>query len=143
MNAPKLKLFLMSLSLLVLSCSVLGKTSTRDEELLIFEGTVIKVGELPAMSCGVMAVYQLARYRVDRVLVGNYKAAEITVDHLACKRDVLEGISSSDKVIVVINRNKTVLQRWNTVGIRSPSDVVKTFYVAERVARPSSCCDAK
>ncbi len=121
------------------------KTSPHEkkEPLLIVEATVLKVGDLPAVSCGVMAVYQLATYRVERVLMGKYSLSEITVDHLACKRDVLAGIAPGDRVIVVINLRQNVLQRWNAEGIRSASDKVEKFYVAERIARATSCCEAK
>jgi hypothetical protein len=143
MTNLKLKLLLPPLLLVISASSLQSSSPVKNNELLIFEGSVLKVGQLPTVSCGVMAVYQLASYRIDRVLVGDYKDAEIVVDHLACKRDVLEGVHSGDKVIVVINKKKRILQRWNAEGIRSAPDTVKTFYVADRVARLTSCCDSK
>jgi len=142
-TALNIKLLVLPLLLLMPHSSGHSHSSERDNTLLVFEGTVIKVGDLPSMSCGVMAVYQLAKYRVDRVLAGNYKATDIIVDHLACKRDVLNGISAGDKVIVVVNKRGSVLQRWNAEGIRNPDDKVNVFYVAKRVARATSCCDAE
>ena len=143
MTNLRLKLLLLSLKLLMIHSSVRSSSSAESDTLLIFEGTVIKVGDLPSVSCGVMAVYQLAKYRVDHVLVGDYKAPEIVVDHLACNRDVLQGVSAGDKVIVVVNKRSNVPQRWNAEGIRSSNDKVNIFYVAKRVARATSCCDSE
>jgi hypothetical protein len=126
---------LLILLLFVLTGPVESRPPDRDKTLLIFEGTVVKIGELPPVGCGVMIAYQLAKYRVDRVYVGDYKHTEIVVDHVACERDVLKGLNPGDKVIVVLNKRETIAQRWNSKGLRELGDKVTVFYIAKRVAR--------
>ncbi len=105
-----------------------------NNDLLIFEGTVIRIAERPPISCGVMAVYQLAKYRVSRVLQGEYDRSEIVVDHLACTGDLLAVARPGDTVVVVSKRGN-VLQRWNAEGIREKTGKVTTYYVALSLTR--------
>lgn len=105
------------------------------EGTVVFEGTVLSVGEVPGISCGVMAVYQLAKYRVEKVYSGTLDVREVVVDHLACDRAVLDGISPEVRVVVIARKSKAISQRWNAEGIRTPQDEVPVFYIAERIAR--------
>lgn len=122
---------------------VQGQTANGDKTLIVFEGTVVKVGELPPVACGVMIVYQLAKYRIDHVYFGDYTGNEIVVDHPACSRDVLQGVNVGDKVIVVLNKRTGIQQRWNSKGLRELRDKVTVFYIAKRVARCTPCCNSK
>ena len=116
------------------SLKKLGAPTPARNARLTFEGTVMKVGARPSFSCGVFAVYRLAKYRVDRVLQGEYNGSEIIVDHLDCTREVLTDVRAGDRVVVV-SREGNVLQRWNAKGIRNPSDPVTTFYLGLSVTR--------
>lgn len=113
------------------------------DEMLIFEGTVLHLGEQPAWVSGVTAVYRLAKYRVERVCGGKYLTSEIVVDHLILSGDELRDIKIGDKVCVTAKRTSEIFVRMNADGIRKPTEVVKTFYIAGDVEptgiRPCSC----
>ncbi|MGH9928574.1 MAG: hypothetical protein ACREA9_04995 [Pyrinomonadaceae bacterium] len=117
-----------------------GKQSRKGSQ-LVFEGTVIRIGKAPRFLCGTVAPYRLAEYRVERVYVGKYDKREIVVDHLFCSVEVLSDLKPGDKVLIVVDTQKKMLERSNDGEIRKDGDRVDSFYVARRVARSTSCCD--
>jgi hypothetical protein len=106
----------------------------------VFEGTVVRIGKAPKILCGVVSPYRLAEYRVERVYDGKYDKREIVVDHLFCSFDVLSDLQPGDKVLIVVDTQKKMLERSNDGEIRKDTDRVTSFYVARRVARSTSCC---
>jgi len=60
---------------------------------LVIEGTLEKLGPDTGMLSGRIAVYRLAKYRVERVCEGNYDSKEIVVDHLILSGKEFEDIS--------------------------------------------------
>lgn len=99
-------------------------------ETIVFEGTLECLGPDFGMS-GILAVYRLAKYRIEKVVVGEYAEDEIVVDHPVFTRKEFEGISVTDRVCVTAKISSKILQRWDVEGIRNPGDEVKTFYIAE------------
>jgi hypothetical protein len=128
------------LFLLTVGCQT---ARTESQSILIFEGTVERLAPDSGILSGTLAVFRLARYRVERICNGNYKAKEIVVDHLILSGKELEGINVGDRVCVSVKSSKTIGTRYNADGIRNPSDVVATFFVAEQIKRLSNddrCC---
>jgi hypothetical protein len=110
------------------------------DDLLVVEATMVKKGMLPATKCGVVLVSQLAVYRIDKLIVGHLAETQIVVEHLACRKDVLEGVKPGHRVILVLRATNSPPVRTNEIGIRDPSERVERYYVALRVALPTSCC---
>lgn len=79
---------------------------------------------------GRVAVYRLGKYRVDKVCKGKYDGSEIVVDHLVFTGKEFDGIKVNARVCVTAKITNKILARWNSEGIRSPSDDVKIFYEA-------------
>jgi len=96
------------------------------------------------MLSGRLAVYRLAKYRVERVCAGDYNAKEIVVDHLILSGKELEDISVGDQVCLTLKISDKIAAKYDAEGIRNSTDTVKTFYVAHDVIRrtthPSDCC---
>lgn len=128
------------LLLLTSFVSSLEGGQSRKGSLLVFEGTVVRIGKAPKILCGVVSPYRLAEYRVERVYDGKYDKREIVVDHLFCSFDVLSDLQPGDKVLIVVDTQKKMLERSNDGEIRKDTDRVTSFYVARRVARSTSCC---
>ena len=104
---------------------------------IVFQGTVLKLAPDPGTGSGsALVVYQLARYRVDRVCRGSYSEKEITVDHLILSGKELEGVKVGDRLCVTVEKRPKVFNRWNSPGIREESDVVEMFYLGGE-AKPS------
>jgi hypothetical protein len=111
---------------------------------IVFEGTVLKMAP-PTPRSGLIFPYRLVKYRVERVCKGKYTGEEIVVDHQVIAGSELDGVKVGDKVGVAVKRLRTVAERWDAEGIRTPSDVVPIFYVGGGVtpaqATPCSCMD--
>jgi|GEM_PF-1541278 hypothetical protein len=111
---------------------------------LVFEGTLVKLGPDSGIVSGILAVYRLAKYRVDKVCEGNYERSEIIVDHLIFSGKEFDGIKVNDRVCMTVKISNKILTRYDAEGIRSPSDEVKTFYIATGDIKPISgsqrCC---
>ena len=137
--------FAVSLVCLVLlaSCHRV-ETEAAPTDNLVFEGTVEKLAPDLGILSGGIAVYRLARYRIETICQGKYDGKEIVVDHLVLTGKEFEDVKIGDRVCVKVKIIDKVPARYDADGIRSPSDVVKTFYVggAIRVSRQgTNCCD--
>jgi hypothetical protein len=137
--------FLLSLLLLMGSCQP-GKTASVDtDDILVFEGTLEKLGRDPGITSGRVAAYRLAKYRVERICSGKYDGKEIVVDHLVFDGKEFEGVNEGDRVCVSTKVLSKVLARYDAEGIRDPSDVVNKFYeAADKVVRSDQrkeCCE--
>lgn len=145
----KLELVFLTLVLLALTNACdranQGQQQTASETIVI-EGTLECLGPDPGIVSGVLAVYRLAKYRVERVVVGKYAESEIVVDHPILTGNELAGLSVTDRVCITAKISPEILQRWDAEGIRDPGEEVKTFYVAAYVVKlPSdgkSPCEA-
>lgn len=115
------------------------------ENFVVFEGTLEKLGRNPDVVSGVMAVYRLAKYRVERVCKGTYDKSEMVVDHLVFDRGEFEGFNVGDKVCVTAKISNKVHTRYDAEGIRDPSETITIFYVASnkitRFDKSERCCD--
>ena len=151
-NSDRRVVFLVVLVLLAsLGCNpnnhgqILTNNSTTDT--IVFEGTLETLGPDLKMASGVLAVYRLAKYRVDRVCEGKYDQSEIVVDHLILSTKEFEGIDVNDRVCLKVRMSNKILARYNADGIRSPSDDVKTFYIAQGEPKTingrEKCCDTR
>lgn len=111
---------------------------------IVFEGTLEKLGPKPGTVSGIMLSYWLAKYRVEKVCEGEYDASEIVVDHLVFTGKEFDAIRINDRVCVTVKISKEIIDRYNADGIRSPSDDVKTFYVAtdeiKKIDSGGTCC---
>ncbi len=112
--------------------------------IIVFEGTLKKLAPDLGFASGLLAVYRLAKYRVDRVCEGKYEGSEIVVDHLIFTTKEFEGIKLNDRVCVTVKISNRVAMRYDAEGIRSPSDDVKTFYLAvediKKITSDGRCC---
>lgn len=108
-----------------------------DDKILIFEGVVLKIGP-PVPGSGTFAFYRLAKYRVDRVTYGHYKAREIVVDHLSVTTHELDGLDEGSRVCVIVERTNPMSIGHYAKGIREREELVDTFYVG-RVVHSGSC----
>jgi len=108
---------------------------------------VEKLGPDLGFGSGVLAVYRLAKYRVDKVCEGKYDGREIVVDHLIFTAREFEGIKVNDRVCLTVEISNKVIVRYNAEGIRSASDDVKTFYTAygdlKTIDAGGTCCGSK
>jgi hypothetical protein len=132
--------------MLIASASCFGQQSTKSFVLspnVVFEGTVLQVGPAPSRISGRLAVYQLVKYRVDRICQGAYSEKEMVVDHLILYRNQLRGLRIGQRVCIGVNKSAEVFERNNVKGIRSPTEAVNTFYIGGQVsptmAIPCSC----
>ncbi len=123
-----------------------GQQQTPGES-IVFEGTLECLGPDPGMVSGILAVYRLAKYRVEKVVVGEYAGGEIVVDHPIFTGDELKDFSVTDRVCVTAEISSKILQRWDVEGIRNPGEEVRTFYIAASVNKlpgdGSSACEAQ
>jgi hypothetical protein len=116
----------------------------RKSDTIVFEGTVLNVGPHPHIACGLLAIYQLATYKVERVWKGDVPLGEIVVEHLACSGKELEGIKQGDRVLVIVTREtKAPLETTTSVeGTREEkAKPAVFFYNAQRVGKLTNCCD--
>src|SRR4051794_11651327 len=90
---------------LMLLIGITPNTSADDrtnEKLIVFEGTVMKVG-VPMPASGQFIFYRLAKYRVDHLCSGSYQKDEIVVDHLSLfSAEELKGVSVGDRVCLAV-----------------------------------------
>ena len=127
--------------LLCLCNPTFGQTQNGDNNWLVFEGTVIKVGKSPGIVCGVTAPYRIAKYKVEKIYQGQYNKTEIVVHHLYCRTDVLEDLKEGNRVLVMIDLRSPPAQ------ISPDGEILKNFqkgekyYAAKRVAKVTTCCD--
>ncbi len=108
-------------------------TSKLSSRTIVFVGTLERIGPDPGILSGDLAVYRLAKYRVQHVCNGEYHEKEIVVDHLVLTGKEFEGIKVGDQVCVSVEKSKKVFARFNAEGIRGPKDIVKTFFVGSIV----------
>jgi hypothetical protein len=99
--------------------------------IVIFEGTLLAYSPHVGVHCGLLYVHQVAKYRVDKVIEGEYGAEEIVVDHPACEGDVFKKLPIGSQVTVVVS----VQQSYSTItmekGIRE-TEHPAVFYIAVR-----------
>ena len=146
-NHESIKNLLVVLSLAfvanMISCQRMETVSVPGNTLL-FEGIVERLAPDPGTLSGRIAVYRLAKYRVKRVCEGKYERDEIVVDHLVFDGREFENVKIGDRVCVTVKITDRVLARYDADGIRSPADVIDTFYVAaDRIVRSDQglrCC---
>lgn len=139
------------LTLLIGSCQITSPAREPEsgvgppENLVVFEGTLEKLGRNPDFVSGVMAVYRLAKYRVERVCRGTYDKSEIVVDHSVFNREEFDGFDVGDRVCVIAEISNKIPSRYDAEGIRGPSEMITTFYVASskirRADESKGCCD--
>lgn len=139
------------LTLLIGSCQLTSPArepesgASEPESIVVFEGTLEKLGRNPDLVSGLMAVYRLAKYRVERVCKGTYDKSEIVVDQLVFNREEFDGFNVGDRVCVVAKISSKVHTRYDAEGIRDPSEKITTFYIASnkitRADESKGCCD--
>ncbi len=124
--------FLLTLAMLtVTSACIRVQSESFTPDTLVFEGTLEKLGPDVGFVSGVVAVYRLAKYRVNRVCEGHYEKDEIVVDHLILSGSELKGIELNDHVRVKVRISNKIPSRYDVDGIRNAGEVVDTFYIAD------------
>jgi hypothetical protein len=101
---------------------------------IILEARLLAHSRRPP-KCGGDYYYQVAKYRVLKVIDGNYDGKEIVVDHPACGGDVFKRIPMGSRVRLSMSVERSISSITNHPGIRivmGPDDVrhPKLFYVA-------------
>lgn len=108
---------------------------------IIFEGTVVKKGPSPGFDSGISAVYQLVKYKINRVCSGGYDNPEIVIDHLILKPNALKGLKVGDRVFVIAERSEFINTRFNDGVIRFDEDKVVEFFIGKRFFKsPKMTC---
>lgn len=135
-NTDRRVVLVLALVLLTsLSCNHQNKGQTRADDsntdTLVFEGTLEKLGPDPGFVSGILAVYRLAKYRVNKVCEGKYEGSEIVVDHTVFTLKEFDGVKVGDQVCVRVRISKKIHAQYSAEGIRDPSEVVKIFYIAD------------
>src|ERR1044072_4997027 len=133
-------IFLGLTSVFVHACQ--SKAQNVQSSKLIIEATVEKIGKPPGGDSGLMAVYQVAKYKVTSVCNGDYDKKEIMVDHLIRLANDLEGLRPGDRVRLVLEKSPKIFVRNNEEGFRDASENVSTFYIGEKPKVLSSNCAA-
>ena len=95
-----------------------------------FEGTLLAKSKHPNIACGNLYIHQVAKYRVDHVIQGQYDGSEMIVDHPACEGDVFKDIRVSATVRVEVRPTRKYDVITCSPGIREPVQKVKMFYIA-------------
>jgi hypothetical protein len=117
------------ITLLFAANSVYGQGVGRSRP-LTFEATLIAYSPHSRIACGVLYIHQVARYRVDKILMGKYAGNEIVIDHPACRGDVFKDIPVGSRVKITARVWRKYLVVTMHPGIREEENP-KIFYVAE------------
>src|ERR1044072_3496569 len=91
-------------------------------EVIVFEGTLDKLGPDPGFVSGTLAAYQLAKYRVERICEGQYEETEIIVDHRVFTRKEFEGINVNDRLCITVKKSTDMSEQFYDNVLRSPKD---------------------
>jgi hypothetical protein len=110
-----------------------------DENLLLFEGTVLQIGP-PVPGSGGVAFYRLAKFRVDRIVIGNYSRAEIVVDQLSLTGKELDDLRLGDRVCVTVEKSKEIFSRMNVSGLREETEQIDTFNLVTNITPNMTTC---
>jgi hypothetical protein len=124
------RLTLIAVTALLLAANSVYAQGVGRSRPLTFEGTLIAYSPHSRIACGVLYIHQVARYRVDKVLVGKYEGNEIVVDHPACRGDVFKDIPVGTRVRITARIWRKYLVVTMHPGIREEENP-KIFYVAE------------
>src|SRR5262252_9393713 len=73
-------------------------TKQAGDHRVVFRGTVVTLAPSPGAGSGGISIYQLAKYRVVRVCVGQLDSREVVVDHLILTGDELGSVKVGDTV---------------------------------------------
>lgn len=122
-----------ALPLLIVKCPG-SKTETVLGSTLTFEGTLESLAPDLGILSGRIAVFRLAKYRVEKVCQGNYSGKEIIVDHLILSGREFDGVNLGDRVCISVKISDRIVTRYDAEGIRSPGDTVNIFFVGGEVA---------
>jgi len=120
------------------------KPQDKPAQTFVFEGTLEKLAPDLGILSGRIAVYRLAKYRVQQVCNNAYEEKEIVVDHLVLNGKEFEGVEVGDRVCVTVRISDKILSRYNADGIRNSSDSIKTFFIGEEIRNIDAgrnCCD--
>jgi hypothetical protein len=102
---------------------------------IILEARLISHSSYISQKCGGDFLFQVAKYRVLKVLAGSYTGREIIVDHPACDGDVFKRIPVGSRVRLSLSVRRELFTITNYPGIRmvkGRDDIrhIKLFYVA-------------
>ncbi len=115
-----------------------------NKEILIFEGEVEKIGTSPDSVSGGIEVYQLAKYKINRVVRGNYSEKSVIVDHLLLTGNELNRIKVGQKVCISVRKETKIGDIWSDEILRRFSDEISIFYVGNIFKNfKNSPCDKK
>ena len=123
-----------------------AQTASEPENVIVFEGTLEKLGPNAQFVSGWAAAFRLAKYRIERICAGKFDGKEIVVDHIVFDLKQFEGFKVGDRVCVKATISNKIPSRHNEEGIRNPSETITTFYVASdkitRADESGRCCAA-
>ena len=110
-----------------------------DENFLLFAGTVLQIGP-PVPGSGFFIFYRLAKFRVDRIVIGNYSRAEIVVDQLSRSGEEVNDLRLGDRVCVTVEKSKKIFSRMNVRGLREETEQIDTFYLVTNITTNMPTC---
>ena len=133
-----MKIYILSLAFVLLT--IIGVSGQRsDDTPLIFFGKVEKMGDVIPRDSGGHVVYQLIKLRIGKICEGSYKGSQIIVDFIKLEPNDLKDFGLGDWVFVNTSRAKSIDVRYDSPGIRKPSDIVDDFYIGTSIRHQKSC----
>lgn len=129
---PKL---LLSLGVyLCLATVITGQEASREIE---FVGRVIAISPGPVTVSGDLPSYRLVKYRILKMISGNYSPSEIVVDHPIITGKELRTVKVGKYLKVAVLPSETIDLRINADGLRDSTETVELFYIARRAVKTS------
>jgi hypothetical protein len=129
MKSPQLRCSILIILFVSAGC-IYPVTERQEQETIVFVGKLLAKSPPPEIDCGGLHIHQIARYSVERVIIGNLQQGQIVVDHSACYGDVFQGIAVEEQVKVSVSKHKDNEMTTCYPGIREYGDKPKLFYVA-------------
>lgn len=116
---------------IVFGGQVTAQICHEEQDEVVFIGTVKRVSPGPVVLSGDIPSYRLVKYRINRVLVGEFFTRDIVVDHLILTGRELDGVKVGDKLKVRVRKVTSIDVRTNFTGIRERAEKVETYFIAE------------
>ena len=120
---------LCTLFLFTFQVSAQSKDDVSLETNVIFDGKVVEVGPSPRSASGGVEVYQLAKYKIRRIINDEFKEKYVVVDHLLLDGDELSKITVGQRVCVSFRKSPTIERRYDDEVLRRYSDQPVAFFI--------------
>jgi hypothetical protein len=143
MSRRQLNIFLILLVFFITSINAQEKSQDLNGRRIIFKGTVLEIGLSPNSVSGGVEVYQLAKYRINQLILGEFDQSDVVVDHLILTGKELTKLRVGKQVCVSFLISAQIGKRYDDEALRKFSDNPKYFYIGTVLTnlRRSPCRD--